>query len=86
MSSPEGCRRRRRLQHLSCNEGLGCTLRCCLKHGLLHGSSVGEVSELDDRHALEVVTFTEYTDKRNISLAGSFIVTHRVTEEDHWLI
>jgi hypothetical protein len=48
---------------------------------LLHGTSVGEVSELDHRHALEVVAFTDYTDKRNASFAGSFIVAHRVTEE-----
>ena len=55
-------------------------------HCLFHGSSVGEVADLDHWHFLEIVAFADYTDKRNVSLAGSPVVPHGVTEEDDFLV
>ena len=46
---------------------------------------MSEIAEFDHRHALEVVTFADYTDEGYASLAGGLIVTYGVTEEDHRL-
>jgi len=64
---------------------LGSTLRYRLPHCFLHGSSAGEVSELDHRYVLKIVALTDYSDKCHAGLAGSLVITRGVAEENYRL-